>query len=102
MPTVSVGTEMIADSTSKPSTSTPNAAYCPSRKSCGPSQMKNCDVALFGSLVRAIEIAPFTCFSAGLVSSAIGGSVGFSIRSAVNPPPWITKPGITRWKIVST
>jgi hypothetical protein len=35
-----------------------------------------------------------------LASFLIGSRPGFSLMSWVNPPPWIMKPGMTRWKIV--
>src|SRR5437870_12419128 len=62
--------------------------------------MKNCAVALFGSLVRAIAIEPRRLRRPWRASFRMGGEVGFSFSSAVIPPPWIMKPGITRWKTV--
>ena len=66
--------------------------------------MKNCDVAEFGSLVRAIATVPGTFSSPALLddsaSMGTGGRVGFCENSGVNPPPWIMKPSITRWNCV--
>ena len=66
--------------------------------------MKNCAVALCGSRVRAIASVPISCRSPALkVSSAsflIGSRIGFSLKSAVKPPPWTMKPRMTRWNTV--
>ncbi len=66
--------------------------------------MKNCDVAEFGSLVRAIATVPGTFLRPALLevsdSIGIGGFVGFCLKSVVKPPPWIMKPSITRWNCV--
>ena len=63
--------------------------------------MKNCAVAEFGSLVRAIASVPTVFFRPLLrPSSGIGARVGFSVKVGVKPPPWTMKPGMTRWKIV--
>jgi hypothetical protein len=66
--------------------------------------MKNCAVAEFGSDVRAIASVPGTLSRPALLdcsaSIAIGGFVGFCLKSAVKPPPWIMKPPITRWNCV--
>ena len=50
--------------------------------------------------VRAIASVPRTLLSPLVASFWIGGWVGFSTSSAVNPPPWIMNPGMTRWKMV--
>ena len=66
--------------------------------------MKNCAVAEFGSDVRAIASVPGVLSIPALLdisaSLTIGGFVGFCLKSAVKPPPWIMKPGITRWNCV--
>jgi hypothetical protein len=53
--------------------------------------MKNCDVAELGSLVRAIASVPGTFIMPALLdcsdSIAIGGLVGFCLKSGVKPPP---------------
>jgi hypothetical protein len=58
--------------------------------------MKNCAVAEFGSLVRAIATVPRRLLRPLWLSSGIGARVGFSRRSGVMPPPWIMKFAITR------
>ena len=62
--------------------------------------MKNWLVALFGSLVRAMATVPREFRRPFLASFLIAGRVGRSSSSGVKPPPWIMKPGITRWKTV--
>ncbi|MNC98467.1 hypothetical protein D3C83_164300 [compost metagenome] len=62
--------------------------------------MKNCEVAECGSEVRAMAMVPISFFRPLLASFLIGSRVGLWARSAVNPPPWIMKPGITRWNTV--
>ncbi len=62
--------------------------------------MKNCAVAESGTLVRAIAMLPRRLDSPFWLSSGIGAWVGFCARSAVKPPPWTMKVGITRWKTV--
>src|SRR6185503_1413286 len=62
--------------------------------------MKNCEVALFESLVQTIAMEPRVLRTPLRASLRMGGEVGFSCSSAVIPPPWIMKPGITRWKTV--
>ena len=62
--------------------------------------MKNCAVAEFGSLVRAMATVPRTLFRPLRLSSGIGARVGLSCMSAVMPPPWIMKFGMTRWNTV--
>ena len=58
--------------------------------------MKNCDVAELGSPVRAMASVPGTFIMPALLdcsdSIAIGGFVGFCLKSGVKPPPWIMKP----------
>ena len=44
----------------------PNAAYSPSNQVAVPAQIKNCEVALLGSEVLAIEITPNSCFNSFL------------------------------------
>ena len=70
------------------------------RKSLSLTLMKNCAVAEFGSGVRAIATVPRWLVRPLRLSSAIGARVAFSFMSAVMPPPWIMKLGMTRWKIV--
>ena len=64
--------------------------------------MKNCEVALLGTLVRAMATVPLSFLSPLSDSFLIGGFCPsrFSCMSAVKPPPWIMKPEMTRWKIV--
>jgi hypothetical protein len=61
---------------------------------------KNWDVALFTSLVRAMESEPRRFFTPLRASFSMGGRVFFCLKSFVSPPPWMTKPGTMRWKIV--
>jgi hypothetical protein len=61
---------------------------------------KNCEVALWGSEVRAIEMVPRSFFRPLSASFWIGSRVFFCSIAAVKPPPWTTNPGITRWKTV--
>jgi hypothetical protein len=63
--------------------------------------MKNCAVAESGTEVRAMATVPRTLDRPLRLSSGIGARVGFSLMSAFMPPPWIMKPSITRWKMVS-
>src|SRR5262249_21753576 len=72
-----------ASSTSIPSTTCPNAEYCPSRFVAGPSITKKLVVAESGSSVRAIERIPRTCFTS-LRTSPFSGCTH---RSAGCPPP---------------
>ncbi len=62
--------------------------------------MKNWSVAELGSPVRAIAIVPRTFFSLFAASLGIGGSVAGIWKSDWKCPPWIMKPGITRWNVV--
>ncbi len=57
---------------------------------------KNCEVALLMSLVRAIDRLPRLFFSPFFASLLIGARVFLLAKSAVSPPPWITKPGTMR------
>ncbi|OLB10184.1 MAG: hypothetical protein AUH10_12885 [Gammaproteobacteria bacterium 13_2_20CM_66_19] len=57
---------------------------------------KNCEVALLMSLVRAMESVPRRFFSPFCASLLIGARVRLFTKSAVNPPPWMTKPGTMR------
>ena len=61
---------------------------------------KNCDVALFGSPVRAIATVPTVFFSLLPASLTIGAAVFFRFISLSRPPPWIMKPSMTRWNRV--
>ena len=63
--------------------------------------MKNWLVAESTTIVRAIAIVPRAFLRPFIASLRIGSFVGFWSMFAVNPPPWIMKPSITRWKIVS-
>jgi len=63
--------------------------------------MKNCELAEFGSEVRAIAIVPRLLAKPLADSLTIGSRVCFCCMSAVNPPPWTMNFGITRWKIAS-
>ena len=62
--------------------------------------MKNWEVALCGSLVRAMASVPRVFFKPLSASFWTGALVGFCVMSEVKPPPWTMKPGITRWKMV--
>ena len=62
--------------------------------------MKNCALAECGSGVRAIAIVPTSFFRPFPASFSTGGRVGFWRMSLSNPPPWIMKPSMTRWKAV--
>src|SRR5262245_56415503 len=62
--------------------------------------MKNWAVALSTTFVRAIASVPRLFASPLSASFLIAARVGFCVKSLVKPPPWIMKPGITRWKIV--
>ena len=62
--------------------------------------MKNCVVALSTTLVRAMASVPRSLVRPLIASFLIGSRVGFWVMSAVNPPPWIMKPLMTRWKMV--
>ena len=56
--------------------------------------MKNCEVALRSASVRAMPSVPRMWLNLLVASLRIGGWVGFSTSSGVNPPPWIMNPGI--------
>ena len=77
------------------------AAAARSRNALSTRLTKNCEVALFGSLVRAIDSVPRRFLTPLSASLRIGARVDFCFMSAVMPPPWITKPGMTRWNTVS-
>ena len=62
--------------------------------------MKNCDVALSTTPVRAIASVPAAFFRPLPASFLIGARVGFCCMSVVNPPPWIMNVGMTRWNVV--
>jgi hypothetical protein len=63
---------------------------------------KNWAVAECGSLVRAIATVYLRFLSPLPASLATGPRVGFCFMPGAKPPPWIMKPSITRWKIVSS
>ena len=48
------------------------------------------------SLVRAIDRLPRVFFSPFFASLLIGARVFLLAKSAVRPPPWMTKPGTMR------
>src|SRR3546814_21195340 len=48
---------------SMPDVTSPHTVYWPSRKPASSKQMKNCELALLGFIVRAIEQTPRTCGS---------------------------------------
>ena len=62
--------------------------------------MKNWHVAESTTLVRAIASVPRSLETRFFASLTTGGCVFFCSMSGVKPPPWIMKPGMTRWKIV--
>ena len=47
-----------------------------------------------------MESHPRSFFSPLSASFLIVSRVDFCSMPSVNPPPWIMKPGMTRWKIV--
>ncbi|MNL85321.1 hypothetical protein D3C87_2135940 [compost metagenome] len=62
--------------------------------------MKNWADAECGSLVRAMARVYLSFFRPLLASFSMGASLSFCFMPGSKPPPWIMKPGITRWKIV--
>ena len=58
--------------------------------------MKNWQVALSTTLVRAIAKVPRRLGSWLAASFLIGSRVCFCVKERSKPPPWIMKPGITR------
>ncbi|MNE83767.1 hypothetical protein D3C80_1806120 [compost metagenome] len=86
-----------ASTCSMPSITSPQTVYWRSRKRASSKQMKNCELALFGSEVRAIEQTPRTCGSA-LNSAFRFGFFEPEVPVPVGSPPWAMKPGMTRWK----
>jgi hypothetical protein len=58
--------------------------------------MKNCEVALCRSFVRAIASEPRRFLSPLSASFLIGAWPDLCSISPVKPPPWIMNPGITR------
>src|SRR5882757_5565361 len=94
-----LGALAILVTTSVPSTTLPNTVY-PIPAGSGERKlsrsllltlMKNCDVAEFGSDVRAIATVPGTFKRPALLldsaSLTIAGLVGFCLKSVVKPPP---------------
>ena len=55
-----------------PDVTFPQTVYCLSRKRASPKQIKNCELAEFGSWARAIEQVPRTCGSAAELGLEIG------------------------------
>ena len=45
-------------------------------------------------------LSPFSLLAVSSTRSAHLGRVFLSLYVSVKPPPWITKPGTTRWKMV--
>ena len=90
-----------------PERTSPKAEYWLSRKLESFTTMKNCEEAELGSADRAIETMPRLCgvslnsaltfVSLPPVPYGREGSSGFLVFGS---PPWIMKPGITRWKRV--
>ena len=75
----------------------PQTVYWPSRNSASSKQMKNCELALSGTCVRAIEQVPRVCGS--LLNSALRSGLSLPLMPVpVGSPPCAMKPGITRWK----
>src|SRR5690625_1250627 len=72
------------------------------RKLLSATLMKNWAVAEWGSLVRAMATVPTSLARPLSASFWMGSRVGFCCMSAVRPPPWIMKPSMTRWKMVSS
>ena len=52
-----------------------------------------------GPAVRAMATVPRSFFRPLVASFLIGALFFFWLMSGSMPPPWIMKPGITRWKI---
>ena len=61
--------------------------------------MKNWHVALSSSFVRAMATEPRAFFRPLPDSFLMGALAAFSCMSAVSPPVWIMKLGMTRWKM---
>ena len=60
--------------------------------------MKNWLVALSGWSARAMAKVYCQFFSGVLLSSVMAGCVAaLTTGPGRKPPPWITKPGMTRW-----
>ena len=78
-----------------------------SRKAESFTQMKNCEPALLGSEERAMERTP-RLWGVSLNSALTlcpGPPVPWRSREALESfvlgsPPWIMKPGMTRWNVV--
>ncbi len=100
-PEAPVGSRLMASTTWMPSFTRPNTVYpgfVPASSAVLSSRFtKNCDVAEFGSVVRAAATDPRTLLRPLLDSFGTGGSVGRPRNCRSRPPPWTTKPGITRW-----
>ena len=62
--------------------------------------IENWLVALSGPLVQTIAMVRRVLLRPFLASFRIGGPVLRSLRSVPSQPPWIKRPGTTRWKIV--
>ena len=87
---------LIVSTTSMPSITLPHTVYWRSRKRASEKQMKNCEFAECGKLVRAIEQVPRTCGSA-LNSALRSGSSEPPEPVPVGSPVWAMKPSMTRW-----
>src|ERR1051326_327466 len=99
------GALTILSATSIPFVTFPNTVYCLSRHGESEVTMKNCDEALFGSFERAMETMPRTCEM--LLNSALiflpeppVPQVAGEPETVFGSPPWIMKPGMTRWNFV--
>src|SRR5438874_10578827 len=78
---------LIVSTTSMPSTTLPHTVYCLSRKRASSKQMKNCEFAECGKLVRAIEQVPRTC----------GSALNSAFRSGRSEPPEPVPVGSPVW-----
>ena len=93
----------MASTTSIPEVTVPKAAYCPSSEGVVCCMMKNCELAESGSLARAIEMVPRVCgmlFATPLAENS--PLIAWSeppVPSPAGSPPWIMKPGTTRWNV---
>src|SRR5205085_9290195 len=99
------GALTILSATSMPLVTCPKTLYWLSSEGASATMTKNCDEALFGSFERAIETIPRLCLielnSAGTFFPdppyphfEVSGDFVFG------SPPWIMKPGMTRWNFV--
>ena len=94
----SAGVAAIDRTASIPSITLPKAVYWPSRcwQWSRPRQTKNWLPAESGCAERAIERTPSSCLRS--LNSAFTFQPGPPVPSPRGQPPWMTKPGMMRWK----